>query len=262
MPEELHKESLFAKSTLPTRKCHPQVIDFHEIVSGIRVAVSTRKCGACMSFFAQSGKPRSGQVWPLALVLLCAIGCNRPSLDPSDQSSLQDTHQAPLQQTAAAPVTADPDAAIVTSDDHPARVADQSLSARQAANLPAGTLLTVRVISPVYADSSIASASFRGVVVDPVVVNGSTVIPGGAKVAGVVESVRASEIKPSRGYVQLTLQSVQVGGSEVSLHTASLFARPAAPQRSTVPIVRLEQGRQVTFRVSEPPSAPEQQAQK
>ena len=208
-----------------------------------------------MSFFAQSGKPRSGQVWPLVLALLCASACSRPALDPSDQSSLQSGHPTPLQQTVSSQPTADPDTAFAASDNH--SNAEKTLPPHGAANLPPGTLLTIRVTSPVYADSSISSASFHGVVVEPVVVNGSTLIPSGATVAGVVESVRASQIKPDRGYVQLTLQSVKVGGSEMPLHTTSLFTRPASSQGVASPLVRLEQGREVTFRVSEPADTPQ-----
>lgn len=213
-----------------------------------------------MSITAQSGNRRSRPVLPLIVLLLCALGCNRPAVDPADQGSLKSAHPSPLQ-TATAPVTRDPDTAFAASENQLGG-AENSLPPHGVPNLPAGTLLTVRLTSPVYADTSISSASFRGVVVEPVVVDGSTVIPGGANVVGVVESVRASKIKPNRGYVQLTLQSVQIGGSEIPVHTASLFARPALSQGSAPSLIRLEQGRQVTFRLSEPASGSEQQAQR
>lgn len=211
-----------------------------------------------MSITAQSGNRRSRPVLPLIVLLLCALGCNRPAVDPADQGSLKSGH--PLQ-TATAPLTRDPDTAFAASENQLGG-AENSLPPHRVPNLPAGTLLTVRLTSPVYADTSISSASFRGVVVEPVVVDGSTSIPAGSSVTGVVESVRTSEIKPNRGYVQLSLQSVQIGGSQVPLHTASLFARPALSQGSGRSLIRLEQGRQVTFRLSEPTSGPEQQAQR
>jgi hypothetical protein len=67
-----------------------------------------------------------------------------------------------------------------------------------------------------------------------------------------VEAARISALKPERGYLRLALQSVHLGGVDVPVQTASLFARqgPSAdPQASTV---RLEDGRRLTFRLMEP----------
>jgi hypothetical protein len=114
----------------------------------------------------------------------------------------------------------------------------------------------------VYAENSISSSSFQGVVTQPVVIDGNTVIPPGATVTGLVESVRASELKPNRGYVRLALQSVEVSGSEIPLRTASLFAPQALAPGSAPSLIRLEKGRQLVFRVSEPAYTRKRQAQK
>lgn len=213
-----------------------------------------------MIVIAQFGRSRSGLVWPLILLLLFSCACSRPGGDPSDQSSLQDDHQAPFRQPDTAPV-ANPTTAFAASENLSNGSGDNP-PFRDSQSLPAGTLLSVRLTNPVYAESSISSTSFQGVVTQPVVIDGNTVIPLGANVSGLVESVRASQVKPNRGYVRLALQSVEVSGSEIPLRTASLFA-PQAPAPGLAPsLIRLEKGRQLTFRVSEPVYTPKRPAQK
>lgn len=199
-------------------------------------------------------------MWLLLLLLLCASACTRPAGTPLDPT-IQSDHQAPFQPSGTPTATADPETALAAPDRGPMS-AGTNPALHDLQGLPLGTLLTIRLTSPVYAESSISSSSFRGVVSEAVVIGGNTVIPRGATVAGLVESVRASEVKPSRGYVRMALQSVQFGGSELSLHTASLFAPPAKSPGPAPSWIRLERGRQLTFRVSEPPYPLDQQAKK
>ena len=197
-----------------------------------------------MSFTSQLGGPNHRPLWPLTLLLLCAVACTRPAGTPTDQSALESDRQAPFRQDAAAGDDSD------SSENR--ETPPNTLPFHDSQNLPAGTLLTVRLSNPVYAETSIASSSFEGLVVEPVVVEGNVIVPRGAIVSGLVESVRASQVKPSRGYVRLTLQSIQIGDSEVPLHTASLFAPQASLHNAAPSLVRLEKGRQLTFRLTEP----------
>lgn len=213
-----------------------------------------------MTVIAQFGRSRSGPVWPLILILLCSCACSHPGGGPSDQSSLQNDHQAPFRQSDTAPV-ANPTTALAASETV-SNGSENNPPFHDSESLPAGTLLSVRLTNPVYAENSILSTSFHGVLTRPVVIDGNTVIPMGATVNGLVESARASQVKPNRGYVRLALQSVEVGGSEIPLRTASLFA-PQAPAPGSAPsLIRLEKGRQLVFRVSEPAYTPTRQAQK
>jgi hypothetical protein len=205
-----------------------------------------------MSFTSQLvGPNHRPPVWPLTLLLLCAVACTRPAGAPTDQSPLESDRQAPFQQDAASPDS--------VSSENPETPAN-TLPFHDSENLPAGTLLTVRLSNPVYAETSISSASFEALVVEPVVVEGNVVVPRGAIVSGLVESVRASQVKPSRGYVRLTLQSIQIGDSEIPLHTASLFAPQASFHNAAPSLVRLEKGRQLTFRLTEPAYTANQRA--
>ena len=213
-----------------------------------------------MSVIAQFGSARRGLVWPLILILLCACACTRPAGDPSGQSSLHADHQAPFQQTATD--SGDGPVATLTPAESHSSGPENNPPFQDTRTPPAGTLLSVRLANPVYADNSISSASFQAVVTQAVIVDGNTVIPAGAMVTGFVESARASQVKPSRGYVRLALQSVHVGGSEIPLRTASLFAPQASVQGAAPSLIRLEKGRQLIFRVSEPAYPPEQHARK
>jgi len=88
----------------------------------------------------------------------------------------------------------------------------------------------------------------------PVIIDGNQLVPLGAMVSGRVESARASNLKRNRGYVRLTLESIQLAGSHVPMQTSSLFVRGRAgpTQASESPVVRLERGRRLTFRLTEP----------
>ena len=86
-------------------------------------------------------------------------------------------------------------------------------------------------------------------------------IPRGADVTGRVESARTSQMKPGRGYIQLALQSVRVGGVDVPVQTASLFVRQSPQKDSSAPVIRLEKGHRLTFRLIQPVYAANQTPQ-
>jgi hypothetical protein len=128
----------------------------------------------------------------------------------------------------------------------PAQTGGTGLPFRGSDYVPAGTLLTVRLESPITAVSGAKGNPFQAVTEEPVVIEGNTLIPPGTLVAGRIESSRISKVKPDRGYVRLALESLQVGGLDIPVRTASLFA-PQAPQDEET--IRLEKGRRLTFRL-------------
>jgi hypothetical protein len=164
---------------------------------------------------------------------------------------------------------------------------------RDSENWPAGTLITVRLSNPVFSDTATgngtisggtAAGNFEAVVDEPVVIDGVTVVPRGTSATGRIESFQSSLEKPlvldkpsaperlssspekipneklagvrdKRGYVRLTLDSVDVAGRSLSIRTSSLFARVSSyphPIRPGSGVISLEQGRRLTFRLSEP----------
>ncbi len=139
---------------------------------------------------------------------------------------------------------------------------------RDSQSLPAGTLLVVRLKNPILAEDPVAGETFGAVVDEPLVVEGNAMLPRGTSVSGRVESARSSRLKRNRGYVRLTLDSVEIGGRETPIQTSSLFVRANASQiqgseaDSSPHLIRLESGRRLTFRLAEtayltPPASPQ-----
>ena len=123
-------------------------------------------------------------------------------------------------------------------------------------SLPAGTLLTVRLRNPISADDPGANARFEAVVDEPVVIEGNSVVPRGATVAGRVESALASNVRRNRGYVRLVLDSIHLAGVNLPIQTSSLFVRGNSGDTQTgqgeMAQIHLEKGRRLTFRLTEP----------
>jgi len=198
-------------------------------------------------------------LWPVLLALL-SVSLSRPAGLRSDQAARPDPHQVPFQEGERTAGEAPRDGQLAAQSAE--QDSDSSPPFRDSQGLPAGTLLTVRLKSPVSADNTGASKSFDAVVDEPVLIEGSTMLPRGARVAGRVESARASQVKRDRGYVRLTLDSIDLVGQELPIQTASLFVRGYAgePQagetqamegENSPQIVRLESGRRLTFRLTE-----------
>jgi hypothetical protein len=176
-------------------------------------------------------RPRGRSVLPVVLCLSC-VGCS----------------SRPAGLRSAGPTSVE--AASLSED---GASSEPSIPFRDVGSLPAGTLLTVRLKTPIISDSPKNSATFAALVDEPVVVEGETLVPRGASVAGRIEAARSSTMTHNRGYVRLTLDLVDIAGRDLPIRTASLFARgnPGSTANPT-DMVSLEQGRRLTFRLTEP----------
>lgn len=195
------------------------------------------------------------------LALLGATGCARPAAPESDDGGAStDPQQVPFHDVSATPVVRSGDSATVPDQ---SRNSEASLPFRDPQRLPAGTLLTVRLRSPISAQNPGAKATFEAVVDEAVVVEGNNVVPLGAIVAGRVESAHASNVARNRGYMRLALDSIHLGGVSLPISTSSLFVRGSAgethiakgeapPNGSALVAIHLEKGRRLTFRLIEP----------
>jgi hypothetical protein len=194
-------------------------------------------------------RPRGRTILPVLLCLSWA-GCSRPSGVRTADSSTQAT-QNPAPFRNGDDSTPHPEIAAAQND---AAVSEPGVPFRDSQSLPAGTLLTVRLKNPICSDPP-GTGKFLALVDEPVVVEGATVVPRGASVAGRIESARSSTMKPNHGYVRLTLDLVDIAGRELPIRTSSLFARGTAgesPGHKAPAVVNLEQGRRLTFRLTEP----------
>lgn len=184
----------------------------------------------------------------LFLFLTAAMACSRPLGMPTE-SEVGETnpHQAPFHEDSNKLVSHPAEDAVLSSSGE-----EDQLPFRDRENLPAGTMISVRLNDPISVGDSDASHTFAGIVLDPVVVEGSTLIPSGAAVAGLVESAQTSKVKANRGYVRLSLATCRIEGVEVPVRTASLFVRQFPITDTSASIVYLERGRRLTFRLTKP----------
>lgn len=200
-------------------------------------------------------KPMGPAIWLLCLAALIEAGCSRPVGLQSDDSTAQSgQRQAPFQEgTGTAPAKP----TLTPVEEHSA-IPESFLPFRDDQNLPAGTLLTVRLKDPISVENPVVAGTFEAVVDEPLLVDGNTLIPRGASVAGRVESARAFKAKRSRGYVRLVLDSIDISGRDLPVQTSSLFARgnldssPNAPADGSAGVIHIEKGRRLTFRLTEP----------
>lgn len=191
------------------------------------------------------------------LALLGVIGCNGPASIPNDESSAAtDEHQAPFHDATSHSI-ASASAKLLSATDQSSKPEKLPF---QDENLPAGTLLTVTLKSAISAGSSMHNA-FEAVVDEPVAIAGNTLIARGTIASGRVQSVRTSKVEPDRGYICLALATVHVGGIDVPLQTADLYARQSVTTGKSSSALRLEKGRRLTFRLTEPAYVSSQRAQ-
>lgn len=206
-------------------------------------------------------RPQGLTIWPMLLALVWAAGCARPAgLQSGDGAAHADQHQVPFQDGESTPIARQGDAPVAQDNSlNP----ETGLPFHDPQNLPAGTLLTVRLKYPISAENPGANGTFEAVVDDPVVIEGNKLVPRGANVAGRVESARASNVRRNRGYVRLALDSIHLAGVNLPIQTSSLFVKGNAgdtqvPQgdgsqnEASAAVIRIEKGRRLTFRLTEP----------
>lgn len=204
-------------------------------------------------------RPHGLIIWPMSLALVLTTGCARPvGLQSDGAAAHADPHTVPFHEGVTSAQSADALAPLSNSANP-----ETGLPFQDSQNLPAGTLLTVRLKNPISAENLDANLAFEAVVDEPVVIDGNKLVPRGVIVSGRVESTRASNLKRNRGSVQLTLDSIHLAGATLLIQTSSLFVRGTAgdahvprgegPQSDdSNDVIRLEKGRRLTFRLSEP----------
>ncbi len=198
-------------------------------------------------------------IWPLLVALLWATGCVRPvGLQSDDAAAHADPPTVPFQNGAAA---TRPVQKLESLDNAPK--SDTGLPFHDSQNLPAGTLLTVRLKNPISTEDPDANLAFEAVVDEPVIIEGNKLVPIGVTVSGRVESTRVSSLKRNRVYARLALDSIHLVGATLPIQTASLFVKGnvgdalippgRGPQGdASTSVIRIEKGRRLTFRLSEP----------
>jgi len=201
--------------------------------------------------------PRRRAAWLLLFATL-AVSCSRPLTPRPEDSSQSDQGQAPFQSAASTPGASAPEVSPAGHSNRPN--SEAALPFRVGQDLPAGTLLTVRLKDAISSNYSGESLPFGAVVDEPVRVEGATLLPIGVTVAGRVESAHTSLVKHSRSYIRLTLDAIDLNGRQLPVQTSSLFVHGNASQtapsvgENSSQVIHLESGRRLTFRLTEPVS--------
>ena len=210
--------------------------------------------------------PQGLTLWLITLAMLWTVSCARPTALPSDDGTAHaDQHQAPFHRAEGATSGGQSDTPGQSDTaEGPDRSLDpeMGLPFHDSQNLPAGTLITVRLNHPISAESLGKDGIFEAVVDEPVEIEGNRLIPRGATVAGRVESRQSSNGKGNRGYVRLALNSIHLAGANLPIQTSSLFVRESAGSAHIPPRavpgtdasnagIHLEKGRRLTFRLTE-----------
>jgi hypothetical protein len=211
-----------------------------------------------MYFMGGLQRPKARAVVWLVVFSTFAVSCSRPAGLRPDSPTQADQRQVPFQDTSSTP--GNTAAGVSSPGQNKGQKGDAALPFRNTQDLPAGTLLTVRLKSPVSSENPGRSLTFDAVVDEPVRVEGNTLLPRGTSVAGRVESARTSQMKRNRGYIRLTLDAIDFDGRQLPVQTSSLFVHGNTQQMTpsdgadSPQVIHLESGRRLTFRLIEPVS--------
>ena len=111
-------------------------------------------------------------------------------------------------------------------------------------NLPVGTLLAIRLSSPVSSATSRSGDTFSAVLDQPIIVNGEIVVAIGTAVTGRVVTARASEVSQRAGFLRLALASLTIEGKPIPLQSSSVFVK--GPSRVGKPVDAVAAGKSKT----------------
>jgi hypothetical protein len=193
-------------------------------------------------------RPQARVFLPL-LICLCSLGCAHPA---NQNPAAKSNQPAPFRDLGDSAVAATPwESSLAIPQEGAGPPRDLPFHPR---NLPVGTLLSVRLNDAI--SDGRAGATFTASLDEPIVIDGRILVPRGAAVAGQVESAERTNPSDRRGYLRLTLSSIEVGGRDLTLSTSTLFAKGALG-KAQGPLyvgskVQLESGRRLTFRLTEP----------
>jgi hypothetical protein len=91
--------------------------------------------------------------------------------------------------------------------------------------VPAGTEVEVRLDQSLTTKRNISGDAFRATMVEPIIIDGKTVIPEGATATGRIVYARQAGRLRGTARMQLALESVEVGGQEYEFQTSTFVRR-------------------------------------
>jgi hypothetical protein len=152
---------------------------------------------------------RAAQMIVIVLAIAVTLACGKATGVPTDNStSTDETQKVPFDQMS-----------------HSAGIPPTESLVPAARKVPAGTPITIRLLSTVSSASSNAGDRFEGTLDDPIVIEGQTVVPRAAAATGRVLAAKASGRLTKPGYLRIVLVSLIVEGKPVAIETSSLFVK-------------------------------------
>jgi hypothetical protein len=106
-----------------------------------------------------------------------------------------------------------------------------------AAEIPAGTPITIRLQSGVSSATSQAGDTFEAVLDEPIIVQGQTIVPRGAALTGKVVAAKASGRLHDPGYLKLTLTTISIHGKPLSVQCSSIFEKGGSHEKRNLAII-------------------------
>jgi hypothetical protein len=94
-----------------------------------------------------------------------------------------------------------------------------------ARHIPEGTAITVSLERSLSSGSARNNDAFIAVVDDPIVIDGQTVVPGGARVSGRVLDAKSATAPRESGYLRIALVALNLSEKQIPIATSSLFAK-------------------------------------
>ena len=151
--------------------------------------------------------PRGSRTICLAVIaaLLATTGCSRQATIQAATESPAHLRQAPFEQGSLSGRS--PTAWLAPSD------------------LPAGTLITIRLLAPLSSATAVAGDPFEAALDAPIDIQGQLVAPAGATVSGKIVSAKPSASPDDPGYLRLTLTAISLDGRKLPMQSSSIFAK-------------------------------------
>jgi hypothetical protein len=187
----------------------------------------------------------------LMLASICLVGCSRSGSSqagPTDQASQSApppaaaAASAPAAQSAGAPdqggsaasqpSEGKPDA-FETGAFSPAPPVEPAPATREV-TIPAGTRLSVTVLSALASDTSKVEDPVEGSLAKPVLVSGTAALPEGVRIAGSVIEAKPSGRVKGRASIAFRFDRLEMNGETIRMRTATVAREAEADTKSDV----------------------------
>ena len=156
-------------------------------------------------------KRKATSVATLVLAMTLTLGCSR-QLNVHASDGNKNSDQLPFEYTADK-TGISPTASLI------------------AAEIPAGTAITIRLQAAMSSAASHAGDGFDAVLDKPILFEGQTIAPAGSAVRGRVLAAKARGRRQDPGFLRITLTEISLNGRFIALQTSSIFVKGSSREK-------------------------------